>query len=254
MKTIDSTYKHIEINENDMKITNANLIRWTGLSAIVAGVIFAGIQPIHPPDFLPSVTTGKWAVIITLKLTMCFLFLLGIAGLYFRQAEKAGWLGLTGFILFSISWALQSGFVFGEIFILPPLATAAPQFVDSYLGVVNGSPGEMNIGAIVPAYMFVGIFYLLGGALFGIATYRAGVLPRKPSALLAITAILTPLAALLPHPIQRFAAVPMGVALAWLGYALWSEPREKVLDSTPTVSEPVQNLFKLAAEARRTAH
>jgi hypothetical protein len=214
--------------ESKMKITSSTLTRWAGLSAIVAGVIYAGIQPIHPPDFLSSVTTTKWAIIISLKLTMCFLFLIGIVGIYVRQVEKAGWLGLTGFVLFSLSWALQSGFVFAEIFILPPLATVTPQFVDSYLGVVNGSPGEMNIGAIIPTYAFVGILYLLGGMLFGIATFRAGVLPRWPAGLLAVTAILTPAAALFPHEIQRFAAIPMGIAIAWLGYALWSEERNKV--------------------------
>lgn len=213
--------------ENKMKITGSNLTRWAGLSAIVGGAIYAGIQPIHPPDFLSSVTTTKWAIIISLKLTMCFLFLIGIVGIYVRQVEKAGWLGLTGFLLFSLSWALQSGFVFAEIFILPPLASVTPQFVDSYLGVVNGSPGEMNIGAIIPTYAFVGILYLLGGMLFGIATFRAGVLPRWPAGLLAVTAILTPAAALFPHEIQRFAAMPMGIAIAWLGYALWSEQRDK---------------------------
>jgi hypothetical protein len=156
---------------------------------------------------------------------MCFLFLIGLAGLYARQAEEAGWLGLIGFVLFSASWALQSGFVFAELFVLPPLATAAPQFIDSYLGVVNGSPGEMDIGALVPAYTVVGILYLLGGLVFGIAMVRAGVLPRWPAILLAATAVLTPFAALLPHAQQRFAAVPMGIALAWLGYSLWSERR-----------------------------
>jgi len=32
---------------------------------------------------------------------------------------------------------------------------------------------------------------------------------------------------LLPHQIARLAAMPMGFALAWLGYALWSERREQ---------------------------
>jgi hypothetical protein len=216
--------KYMPTNKNIL-VTGSGLMRWSGLSAIVAGIIFAGIQPIHPPDVPASVTTGKWVIIISLKLTMCFLFLFGIAGLYIRQAEKAGWLGLAGFVLFSLSWALQSGFVFVELFILPTLGTAAPQFVDSYLGIVNGTPGTMNIGAIVPVYASVGIFYLLGGMLFGIATFRAAILPRWPAALLTVTAILTPVAVLLPHRIQRFAAVPMGIALAWLGYALWSERR-----------------------------
>lgn len=234
-------------DENRMKPTAPKLMRWSGLAALVAGIIFAGIQPIHPPDVLASVTTGAWAIITSFKLAMCFLFLFGIAGLYVRQMEKAGWLGLAGFVLLMVSWALQSGFVFAEVFILPPLATAAPQFVDSYLGVVNGSPGEMNIGALVPTYAVLSILYLLGGLLFGVATFRAGVLPRWPAGLLAVTAILTPAAALLPHEIQRLVAgIPMGVALAWLGYGLWSERR--VLGAQPVLGKAGPQLRPAAVE------
>jgi hypothetical protein len=207
-----------------MKITGSSLIRWSGLAALVAGLIFAGIQPIHPPDVLSSVTTGTWTIIISLKFAMCLLFLIGIAGIYARQVEEAGWLGLAGFLLLSLCWWLQTGYVFTDLFILPVLATAAPQFVESFLGIVNpGSPVEMNIGALPAAYGFIGILYMLGGLLFGIATLRAGILPRWPAGLLAVAAVLTPAAALLPHAIQRLAAIPVGIALAWLGYALWSE-------------------------------
>ena len=212
---------------NTMTLTPATLIRWTGLAAMLAGIIFAVIQPIHPRLNLAAVTTDAWAIINSLKLAMCFLFLTGLAGLYVRQMEKAGWLGLAGFVLFSLSWALQIGFVFAEVFILPTMAVAAPQFVDSYLGIANGFRGELDIGAIVPAYTLVGLLYLLGGLLFGIATVRAGVLPRSPAALLALTALLTPVAVLLPHEIQRLAAIPMGLSLAWLGFALWSERRNE---------------------------
>ena len=208
-----------------MKVTAPTLIRWTGLAAVIGGIIFAGIQPIHPPDAVASVTTGYWAIIISLKFAMCFLFLLGIAGIYARQVEETGWLGLAGFLLFSLSWFLQTGFVFTELFVLPVLAPTAPQFVVSALGVANGVPGDMNIGAFVATYNVVGITYLLGGIALGIATVRARVLPRWPAILLAVTALVTPAAALLPHAIQRFAAIPMGIALAWLGYALWSERR-----------------------------
>ncbi len=208
-----------------MTVTTQRLMRWSGLAALAAGIIFAGIQPVHPPDALASVTTGAWTVITSLKLVMCFLFLIGLTGLYLRQAEEAGWLGLIGFALFGISWALQSGFVFAEVFILPQLATAAPEFVDSFLGIVSGSPGAMDIGALVPAYAIVGILYMLGGLVLGIATVRARVLPRWPAILLAVTAVATPLAVFLPHELQRLAAVPMGIAFGWLGYALWSERR-----------------------------
>ena len=60
---------------------------------------------------------------------------------------------------------------------------------------------------------------MLGGLLFGIATFRAGILPRWAAGLLAIAAALTPAAALLPHQIQRLAAIPVALALACLGYA-----------------------------------
>lgn len=208
-----------------MKISASLLLRWSGLAAIAAGLIFAGIQPIHPPDVLASVTTDFWAVIISLKLAMCLFFMIGFTGLYLRQAEAAGWLGLAGFVLLIVSWFLQSGFVFAELYVLPVLADASPGFVDSFLGIINGVPGEMAIGALVPVYGVVGICYLLGGILFGIASVRAGVLPRWPAILLAVAAIITPAAALLPHALQRYAAVPMGLALIWLGYALWSERR-----------------------------
>ncbi len=80
-----------------MKITASSLIRWAGLSAMAAGIIFAGIQPIHPPDVLSSVTTGAWAIITTLKTVMCLLFLFGIAGLYARQVERPGGLAWPAF-------------------------------------------------------------------------------------------------------------------------------------------------------------
>jgi hypothetical protein len=216
------------IKENKMKITASSLIRWAGLPAMVAGIIFAGIQPIHPADVVSSVTTSAWAIITTLKTIMCFLFLLGIAGIYARQAKKAGWLGLAGFLLFSLSWWLQTAFVFAETFML---ASTAPKFVDGMLGLGAGRASEVSLGALPALYGLVGIFYLLGGLLLGIATFRAGILPRWAGALLAITAALTPTAALLPHHIQRLAAVPMGLALAWLGYALWSEWREQASES-----------------------
>ncbi len=212
----------------------ANLIRWAGFAAMLAGIIFAGIQPIHPPDVLSSVTTSAWAAIETIKWLMCFLWLAGITGLYARQVEKTGWLGLAGYLLFMLSWLIQTGYIFAEVFILPVIAAPVPQFVVSYLGIVNGEPGQMNIGALVPVYGLLSALFLLGGLLFGIATFRARILPRWPAGLLAVAAAITPLAALLPHATQRVVAgMPIGIAVAWLGYALWAERREIATQSVP---------------------
>lgn len=223
-------------------LTADNLIRATGPFAVLAGLIFAGIQPIHPPDFVASVTTTPWAVIITLKFLMCLFFLIGTAGLYVRQMSRAGWLGLAGFVVFSLSWWLQSGYVFTELLVLPPLAAVSPEFVDSFLGIVNQHPGTLDIGAAGSVYGVLGLLYLLGGIVLGVATLRAGVLPRIPSILLAVAALVTPAAALLPHEFQRYAAIPMGLAFIWLGFALWF-PRAK------GVATPRDNVAQHAAAA-----
>jgi hypothetical protein len=211
-----------------MAITSQSLIRWSGFAAIAGGAIFAGIQPIHPADELASVTTSLWTVIIGLKFAMCLFFLIGFGGIYARQAEKAGWLGFIGIALLTVSWFLQTGFVFVELFVLPVVANALPGFVDSALGVANGHPGAMNIGALAPMYAVVGVCYLLGGLVFGIATVRAAVLPRWPAILLAFAAVITPAAALLPHAQQRYSAIPMGLAMIWLGYSLLMERRRNM--------------------------
>ena len=222
------------------------LIRWTGLAAMAAGIIFAAIQPIHPPDVLASVTTDAWAIIQSFKLAMSLLFLVGITGLYARQVDAAGWLGLAGFVLFSLNWVILMPLIFIQALVFPVLATASPAFVESFLGLVNGQPGEMNIGALPALYILSGILYALGGLLFGIAMFRARILPRPAAALLAIGAVAPLVLAQLPHPLDRTLAVPMGVAMIWLGYALWSERRETA--AAPVPGRGSSQLRQTAAE------
>jgi hypothetical protein len=235
--------------ERTMKITPSSLIRWAGLAAMSSGIIFIVIQTIHPPDVLASVTTARWAIVHYLGVAMALLGLLGITGLYARQVEAAGWLGLAGYLLLSLFYALTMAFQFAEAFISPVLATEAPKFVHGFLGIPSGHASEINLGALPAVYsLLTGLLgYVLGGLLFGIATFRAGILPRWPAGLLAFGTV-SPLllASLLPHPLDRILAVPMGLALAWLGYALWSERREQVSEPVPGRASP--QLHQTAAE------
>ncbi len=209
-----------------MKITTPKLIRWAGLSAIVAGIIFAGIQPIHPPDVLSSVNTSAFIIITTLKTVMSLFGLFGITGLYARQVEETGWLGLAGYLLLSIFYAIQMCFSFLEPFILPLLTTVAPTFVESVLGMASGAGGPMNLGVLPIIWSLVSLLYLLGLLLFGIALFRARIVSRWASGLFAFSGPLAIImVTLLPHHLERLAAIPMGFALAWLGYGLWSERR-----------------------------
>jgi hypothetical protein len=180
---------------------------------------------------------------------MCILGLLGLTGLYARQANEAGRLGLVGYLLFSLFYALTLPFVFAQAFILPLLATTAPAFVESWLGIINPeSPVEMNLGVLPVLYWAAGFAgYMLGGLLFGIATFRAGVLPRWAAGLLAVAGPLGPVAvALLPHALERYVGVPLGLALVWLGYALFSERREQVAEPAPVTGSP--QLHQTAAD------
>ncbi|HEY0736913.1 MAG TPA: hypothetical protein VGD69_18485 [Herpetosiphonaceae bacterium] len=221
------------------KITTSKLIRWAGVSAMVAGIIFAGIQPIHPPDVLSSVNTSAFIIITSFKTIMSLFGLFGIAGLYARQVEETGWLGLAGYLLLSIFYAVQMCFSFVEPLILPLLTTVAPTFVESVMGMASGAGGPMSLGAFAMVYSLVTVLYLLGLLLFGIALFRARILPRWAAGLLAVSGPLAIImGVLLPHQLERLAAMPMGFALAWLGYALWSERREHAAEPIPGRASP----------------
>ena len=225
--------------ERSMKIITTKLIRWGGLSAMAAGIIFAGIQPFHPPDVLASVNTSAFLIITSLKTVMCLFGLFGIAGLYARHVEETGWLGLAGYLLLSIFYAVQMCYAFTEPLILPLLAGVAPTFVESVMGMASGAGGPMNLGAFATIYSLVSLLYLLGLLLFGFALFRARILPRWAAGLLALSGPLALImVALLPHQFERLAAMPMGLALAWLGYALWSERRQGAAESAPGQASP----------------
>ena len=87
----------------------------------------------------------------------------------------------------------------------------------------TGPKGNFDLGVLPTIWTLTAPIYILGGLLFGIATFRTGILPRWAGALLAAGTVLAPLASQLPNAAQPKVAIPVGVALAWLGYALWSE-------------------------------
>ena len=206
-----------------MKLTPSSLMRLAGLSAVVAGLCFLVIGMFHPLNE-PSAVNATWVNVHIAATALGFFGLFGMAGLYARQVEESGWLGLAGFLLFTVWMTLVCGFSFVEAFILPKLATESPAFIAGWMGMFSGAPSAVDLGILPMLWNISGPMYILGPVLFGIATFRAHVLPRWAGALLALNAVLVPLGALVPPEYQpKIIMIPIGLALAWLGYALWAE-------------------------------
>jgi hypothetical protein len=214
-----------------------NLIRWAGLAAMVAGIMFVLVGLLHPfvshHGGLASVTSDVWVLTHSLTIGVSFFGLLGMTGLYARQVKEAGWLGLAGFLLFSLWLVLVPGFTFFEAFILPLLAVDAPTFAEGFLGIFTGSASGTNFGTLATVWMLMAPMYVLGALLFGIATLRAGILSRWAAGVFGFGAVASFAFALVPRDLEPLAAVPVGIGLAWLGYALWSDRREHAAEPVP---------------------
>jgi len=226
------------------KMTALTLMQLAGVSAMVAGLCFIVIGMFHPVNILSSVTTANWVNVHIFATAIGFFGLFGLAGLYARQAEKSGWLGLAGFLLFSLWMTLVCGFSFVEAFILPRLVTESPAFVEGILGMFSGIPSKVDLGVLPTLWNLSGPMYIIGPLLFGIATFRARVLPRWAGALLVLGAVLVPVGALVPPEYQPKIMIPVGLAMGWMGYALFSERQgktsEDVLDQRIVKPEPSQ--------------
>jgi hypothetical protein len=231
----------------EMKFSSDHRIRATGLSALIAGACYVLVGVLHPANIPSSVTGTRWEIVHVLACAMCFFGVLGMTGLYARQAAKTGWAGLAGYLMLELWLVLIMGFSFVEAFVLPHLASTSPVFVQAWMGMFNGPAGTFNLGVLPTVWTLTAPIYILGGLLFGIATFRAAVLPRWAGALLAVSTLAAPLAAFLPNASQPKMAIPMGIALAWLGYALWTEQSSQ--HRSPATREPATPVSMLGARS-----
>jgi hypothetical protein len=206
-------------------ITRTKLTRAAGLAAVAAGLLFIGVQINHPHLDVTFVTTTEWKVRQTLKLLMAALSLIGITGIYLRQVRQTGLLGLFGYVLFGAGYLMMMSIEAVGGYVLPALAHSSPGYVTNVLAAATGGTVTGDIGQMQTLIVASGIAYLAGGFVFGIALFRAHVLARWAAALLAAGAVATIAIPVLPQINERLFAIPVGVALAGLGYSLWREQR-----------------------------
>ena len=179
-------------------------LRWSG-ALLIPGAVLLGVGIVNislKPVTNAVLSTGaSWLLLLA-----SILLLLSLPGVYARQADASGWLGLVGHAL------LQTG-----ILMLVVLA-ATPLLYPSFK-----TPTGDNL-----LVFLLGIALTLGLLLTGLATIRAGVFPRWAGLLLlAATAgfffdffvaeFLPPMAGQLGSALF---GVILALALAWIGLDL----------------------------------
>ena len=159
---------------------------WNALACIVAGLLFPIYTLLHPTDDSPAaILNSPWVAIHSLWFVGTLLTLVGLLGVYARQSEEDGRLGMLGFALLFAGTLLSLGVIFFDSYIVPLLAASAPALLDRQ-GPLMAAPVLVVAG--LSSFVLVAVGYIL----FGIATMRAGALPRWSGLLLAIGGPLFP--------------------------------------------------------------
>lgn len=189
-------------------MTSSALVRIGGLAAIAAGALLlvADVWSLlggEPERFSDLAVTTTWTAVSAMYLIGVLLLLAALVGLYARQSDAAGALGVAGFLAALVGTGLLAGMMWTLAFVVPSAAIEAPAFLNA----------EQTAGPLDAGFMLSGLAVAIGWALFGVATLRAGVFPRIAAIILIVGAILTFL--LLPAT-----TVVIDVAVAWLGFLM----------------------------------
>lgn len=209
-----------------MNVTTNRLTAAAGVCAAAAGAIFIGVQIGHPHLDATSIQTTEMAVRSTLKLLMAVLALAGITGMYLSQVRRNGVLGLVGYLVLSAGYVLIMGTAYVAAFVLPIVAASNPGYANDVIAATTGGSPTGDIGALATVIQVQDIAYLAGGLLFGIALFRARVLARWATVLLAVGGAVTAALSMMPDAFYRLLAFPNGIAMIALGVSLWLGQRQ----------------------------
>ncbi|HET8666220.1 MAG TPA: hypothetical protein VFM08_18030 [Nocardioides sp.] len=204
-----------------MNVTTTGLTKAAGLAAAAAGAIFIAVQVNHPATDAYLTETDEWVARCSAKAVMGALALAGITGIYLSQVRRMKVLGLVGYLTFAVGYLTLFATQMMAVFFLPALTGRASRFVADVVVAADGGKPTGDIGHIQVLFNITGACYMLGGLLFGIAIFRAGVLSRWAAALLAVATVATASLAILPEAFNRPMAVPTGIAFIGLGLSLW---------------------------------
>jgi hypothetical protein len=205
----------------DFAMSKNNMIRWSGIFLIMAGVCIALGTIIHPSKETPQIILAEETRLIAghwLLTFYCAFLMLGLPGVYASRSQQLGRLGLVGFLFLffgTLFYAVSSDYGFNA----PVLARLAPQTLDA----INAYPSVVIMDGLFVLLLFVGFI------LFGIAIMRSHVFPRGSGLLIAagwsLFMICAPLALFVFEPLWILAVLGtaiLGSGLGWIGYVLFS--------------------------------
>jgi hypothetical protein len=206
----------------DRKMGN-RLIRLGAIPATVAAILFVGFG-VTPPLLLPVseplvewVRDPSWFLLNVLALLMALLLPLALMAIYAAQAEFLGWIGFAGFVLAFLGSLLYLGLQFDESFVWPLLAAEAPSLLD-----LKGP--LFSDAAFMASYLVMGLLFMSGWLVFGVATARAGIFPRLSGILLAVGMPVFGAGNFVSVVVRALGSVIAGIALLLLARSLWAWP------------------------------
>jgi hypothetical protein len=197
-------------------MTIDSLRDWGGMLTVLVGALLV-LFGVLPTLFLPTsdpllqwVLDPDWSWLNGLALIMTVLTPLALTSIYLEQVEGAGRLGFVGFVMAFLGSMLFSSVQFDEAFLWPILAAEAPGFLDP-VGPMLTDPGFSTV------YLLMGMLFILGFILFGIATLRANVFPRAAAVLLIMGVPLFAGGMFFPPLVRAAGALLAGAGLIWMG-------------------------------------
>jgi hypothetical protein len=205
----------------------ASLVRWSGGALVLGGVlnaIFLLVSAGHITGAEHAVS-AEWMLAHTAHFCSALLLLPGVMGLYVRQVEQGGTFGAVAFVLALLGTGLYAGTGFVTAWIWPELGASAPAMVEA---------SGPFFTPTLPIFPIAFVTFSLGWLLLGVVTARAAVLPRWAGIALAAGALLQGLP---PRPIgpTPWAVIDAGGVLfalgtAWLGFTLWGQTQERMIE------------------------
>ncbi len=159
-------------------MSSANLIRWSGLAATIAGILRS------VSSFAPNVVAGDAIALLYLVTDIFLLF--GMMGLYGFQHQESGAWGFGGFLLTIVGLAIiRTGAITGLS--LYPIGAVIFAIGLSALAIGSWIAGKfprwVSIAWLVSTVIgFVGYFapglnflFVISGVLFGVSFASAGL-------------------------------------------------------------------------------